>query len=187
MRADAKENYNHLLTVARDVVTEHGANASLRDIARRAEVSHVTLLRHFPTREALLDALLQKGLEGLTVKAGELELSTSPGNALLYWLRNAVGFVQVYSGVVTMMATALANPGSALHASCDNLRKAGERLLKSAQAEGTARADMEGSDLFALIGALGWIGDQDSFKPRAEYLLDVIANAILIGRSREFH
>lgn len=70
MRADAKENYNHLLVVARDVVTEQGANASLRDIAHSAEVSHVTLLRHFPTREALLDALLRKSLGELTAKAG---------------------------------------------------------------------------------------------------------------------
>ena len=184
MRADAKENYNHLLVVAREVVTEQGANASLRDIARKAEVSHVTLLRHFPTREALLDALLQKSLEELTVKAGELEASTSPGEALLVWLRDAVGFVQVYSGVVTMMATALANPHSALHASCDNLRNAGEQLLKRAQEEGTARIDMQGSDLFALIGALGWMGDQQSFKPRADSLFDVIANAILVRGSQ---
>ena len=54
MRADAKKNYDHLLAVAREVVTEQGAEASLRDIARRAEVGLGTLYRHFPTREALL-------------------------------------------------------------------------------------------------------------------------------------
>lgn len=185
MRADAKENYIHLLVVARDVVTEHGANASLRDIARKAEVSHVTLLRHFPTREALLDALLRKDLEELTAKAVDLENSIPPREALLSWVRDAVGFVQVYSGVVTMMAAALANKDSALYSSCNDLHEAGERLLKRAQAEGTARDDMEGRDLFALIGALGWIGDQRSFAPRGEYLFEVIANAILIGRPAE--
>lgn len=50
MRADAK-NYSHLLAVARDAVTEHGTEVSMRDIARRAEVGLATLLRHFPTRE----------------------------------------------------------------------------------------------------------------------------------------
>ncbi|MBB4010534.1 TetR/AcrR family transcriptional regulator [Allorhizobium taibaishanense] len=180
MRADAKENYHHLLVAARDVITQQGAGASLRDIARRAEVSHVTLLRHFPTREALLDALLRKSLEELTAKAGSLELSSSPGEALLIWLRDAVGFVQVYSGVVTIMAAALADPQSALHTSCDELRKAGERLLKRAQAQGVARSDMEGSDLFALIGALGWMNDQAPFKPRAEYLFEVVSNAIMV-------
>ena len=58
MRADAKKNYSRLLAVAGDVVTEHGADASMRDIARRAGVGSATLLRHFPTREALFEALL---------------------------------------------------------------------------------------------------------------------------------
>lgn len=183
MRADAKENYDRLLLVARDVLKEQGMTASLRDIARRAEMSHVTLLRHFPTREALLDALLRKSLEDLTVRAEELENSVCPKDALLSWIRDAVVFVQAYSGVVTMMARALADPRSALHASCDSLRKAGERLLNRAQTEGTARGDMQGSDLFALIGALGWISDQDTFKPRVEYLLDIISDAILVRHS----
>lgn len=58
MRADAKKNYSHILAVAREVVTQHGADASMRDIARRADVGLATLLRHFPTREALFEALL---------------------------------------------------------------------------------------------------------------------------------
>lgn len=97
MRADAEENYNQLLAAARDVVTEQGVQASLRDIARRAEVSHVTLLRHFPTREALVDALLRKSLEELTAKAAKLEASTSPGEALWSWLRDAVGCTEAMS------------------------------------------------------------------------------------------
>ena len=60
MRADARKNYNHLLAVAREVITESGVNASMRDIARRAGVGSATLLRHFPTREALYEALLCK-------------------------------------------------------------------------------------------------------------------------------
>jgi AcrR family transcriptional regulator len=54
MRADARKNYEDLLTVARTVVVEQGAGASLRDVARRAGVGLGTLYRHFPTREALL-------------------------------------------------------------------------------------------------------------------------------------
>lgn len=56
MRADAKKNYSHLLAVARVVIAEHGADASLRDIARKADVGLGTLYRHFATREALLEA-----------------------------------------------------------------------------------------------------------------------------------
>lgn len=178
MRSDAKENYNRLLAVAHVVIAEHGAEASLRDIARKAEVSLPTLLRHFPTREALLDALLRTRLEALTHRADVLMASNSADEALVSWIREGVAFVRVYSGVVTLMATALADPDSALHASCDDMRKAGTRLLKHAQAERAAQRSMDGMDLFALIGALGWLGDQAAFAPRADYLFDLIVNAI---------
>lgn len=178
MRSDAKENYNHLLAIAHVVIAEHGADASLRDIARKAEVSLSTLLRHFPTREALLDALLRTRLEKLTRRADVLMASSSADEALVSWIREGVAFVRVYSGVVTLMAAALADPDSALHTSCDDLRKAGTRLLKRAQADGAAQHSMKGIDLFALIGALGWLGDQASFAPRADYLFDLIVNAI---------
>ena len=72
MRADAKKNYDHLLEVGRAVVTEQGADASLRDIARRAGVGLGTLYRHFPTREALLETLLRAGFDDLAVSADDL-------------------------------------------------------------------------------------------------------------------
>ena len=94
MRADAKENYSHLLAVARDVVTKDGAGASMRDIARRAGVGLATLFRHFPTREALFEALLRTNLDALTQKAGELEAANASDEALVAWFREAVAFVQ---------------------------------------------------------------------------------------------
>jgi AcrR family transcriptional regulator len=182
MRSDAKENYRHLLVTARAVVAEEGANASMRDIARKAGVGPATLFRHFPTRDALLDTLLRSSLEELTQKAGALESAPSADDALVAWLREAVAFVRTYRDVVTFMATALSDASSALHASCDDLRSAGTRLLTRAQVAGTADKNMTGSDMFALIGALGWIGDQASYSARSDYLFDVIASAILTNR-----
>lgn len=179
MRADARKNYNHLLAVARDVITDNGADASLRDIARRADVGLATLYRHFPTREALLEALLRTSLDDLTHKADELETSNAPDEALVSWLRDAVTFTRSYSGVVDLMAAALADPDSALHASCATVRSAGAGLLARAQERELARADIDGTDLFALIGAIGWLGDQPSFAPRADHLFDIIASAVL--------
>ena len=186
MRSDAQENYHHLLATARAVVAEEGASASMRDIARKAGVGPATLFRHFPTREALLDTLLRSSLEELTQKADALASTSaddsadnSADDALVAWLRDAVAFVRTYSGAVTMMAAALSDPASALHASCESLRSAGARLLARAQAEGSADKNMTGGDMFALIGALGWMGDQDSFAARSDYLFDVIARSIL--------
>lgn len=184
MRADARKNYSHLLAVARDVVTEHGADASMRDIARRADVGLATLFRHFPTREALFEALLRTKLDALTQKAAELETTTTPDEALVSWFREGVAFVHSYSGVVALMAAAHTDPDSALYASCSAVHSAGARLLLRAQGEGTARTDMDGEDLFALMSALGWLFGQPSFAPRADHLFDVIASAILTNRSR---
>lgn len=186
MRADARKNYSHLLAVARDVVTEHGADASMRDIARRADVGLATLFRHFPTREALFEALLCTNLDALTQKARELETSNTPDEALVSWFREGVAFVHSYSGVVALMASAHSDLDSALHASCATVHSAGERLLLRAQAEGTARTDMDGVDLFALMSALGWLLDQPSFAPRADHLFNVIAGAILTNRSSNY-
>ncbi|WP_113407006.1 TetR/AcrR family transcriptional regulator [Hyphomicrobiales bacterium] len=179
MRADAEKNRSQILTVARDVVAEHGVDASMRDIARRAGVGLATLLRHFPTREALFEALLCTHLDALTRRAAELERSTSADEALLSWFRELVEFTQSSRGVVAMMAAAHTNPDSALYASCAAVHAAGARLLLRAQAEGTARADMNGDDLFALITALGWAVDQPSFAPRADHLVHLVTSALL--------
>jgi len=183
MRADARKNYRHLLAVARDVVAEDGADASMRDIARRAGVGLATLFRHFPTREALFEALLRTNLDALTEQAGELEASKPPDEALVSWFREGVAFVQSYRGVVDLMAAAHVDPDSALYASCAAVHAAGARLLLRAQAEGTARADIDGEDLFALMSALGWLAGQPSFAPRADHLFHVIASAVLSNQS----
>ncbi|RDS81366.1 TetR/AcrR family transcriptional regulator [Dyella psychrodurans] len=183
MRADARKNYSHLLAVARDVVAEDGVDASMRDIARRADVGLATLLRHFPTREALFEALMCRNLDALTHMAGELETSSPPDEALVSWFREGVAFVQSYRGVVDLMASAHADPDSALYVSCAAVHAVGARLLLRAQAEGTARADMNGDDLFALMSALGWLAGQPAFAPRADHLFHVIASAILTNPS----
>ena len=183
MRADARKNYSHLLAVARDVVTEHGTDASMRDIARRANVGLATLFRHFPTREALFEALLCTKGDALTRRAAELETSSPPDEALVSWFREGVEFTHTYGGVCDLMASAHADPDSALHASSKALHDAGARLLLRAQTEGTACADMDGEDLFALMSALAWLAGQPGFVPRRDHLFHIIAGAILTNRS----
>ena len=183
MRADARKNYSHLLAVARDVITAHGVDASMRDIARQAGVGLATLLRHFPTREALYEALLCTNLDALTQKADELETASSSDEALVSWFREWVAFARSYPGVVALMAAAHTNPDSALYASCAAVHSASARLLLRAQAEGAARADMNGDDLFGLMSALGWLIDLPSFAPRTDHLVRIIASAILTNPS----
>lgn len=181
MRADAQKNRDHLFDVAGAAVAEHGVDVSLRDIARRADVGLATLLRHFPTREALLEALLHASFGELTAKAAELEKAQSPDEALVSWLRDCTAWTTEYRGVTVLMAAAIEDTESALHASCVTLRAAGARLLARAQESGTARVDLDGDDIFALVAALAFVGDQPALAPRADHLFDVIAASIVGG------
>jgi len=184
MRADAQANRDRLLEVAGRIITSQGVDASMRDIARHAGVGLATLLRHFPTREALLEALLRTNFDDLTAQATRLETSDTTGEALLEWLRDLVAWTTEYRGTAELMAAAIEDPGSALHASCVSLREAGARLLARAQAAGTARADVDGADLFALASALAWLSDQPPLVPRAEHLFDLVADALLTRANR---
>lgn len=183
MRADAKKNYDHLLTIARDVFAEQGADASLRDVARRAEVGLGTLYRHFPTRETLLEALLRSSFDALAARARELESSSASDEALVSWLQEIITFTHEHRGVIAPMMGAIEDPNSALHASCVALRAAGASLLARAQADGKARSDLGGSELFDLIAALAWLREQPSHAPRSDRLFNIIAGAILVNRN----
>src|SRR5579863_8630413 len=93
MRADAQRNYARLLDAASAAFLEHGADdVSLEEIARRAGVGIGTLYRHFPTRQALLEAVYRDQVETLSARAEELLESESPEDALAGWMRAMVGF-----------------------------------------------------------------------------------------------
>ncbi len=178
MRADARKNYDQLLAVARDVFAEQGVDASLRDVARKAGVGLGTLYRHFPTREVLLETLLRASFGALAARAGELETSGDSDEALVSWLHEIIAFTYENRGVIALMMGAIEDLDSALHASCVTLRAAGAALLARAQAEGTARADLNGAELFDLIAALAWLREQPSHAPRADRIFYLIAAMI---------
>src|SRR5690606_32381306 len=85
-RSDARLNRERLVAVARDAFTEHGQNASLIDIARRAGVGSGTLYRHFPTRAGLLVEVYKRGIQALAELAERLREKGPPLEALTTWL-----------------------------------------------------------------------------------------------------
>src|SRR5262249_32941449 len=87
LRADARRNRERLVTVAREAFAEHGVEASLDDIARRAAVGPGRLYRHFPSREALLAVVYQGDVQAMAAQADELAERYPPGEALFAWLR----------------------------------------------------------------------------------------------------
>ncbi|MFE1879074.1 TetR/AcrR family transcriptional regulator [Streptomyces diastatochromogenes] len=151
MRADARRNYERLLNVAAEAFAEHGENASLDDIAKRAGVGSGTLYRHFPTRQALLEAAYVDRIEALGSRADELARELPPGEALMEWLNElCVATIQV-RGMKSLLGSAVTDGSSAALTACGTTVKgAASRLVEAAQAEGVLRADLEPIEVLRL-------------------------------------
>ncbi|WP_329040753.1 TetR/AcrR family transcriptional regulator [Streptomyces sp. NBC_00178] len=159
-RADARRNRDALLAAAAEVVAEHGTNASLRDVARRAGVGIGTLYRHFPTRESLLESLLDANFAVLRRRADELISSPDPSEALLVWLRELAAGSATYEGLPESIMDALADEQSALHGACAEMRSAGGRLLERAQQAGDVRSSLTIRAVIAVALGLAWAGQR---------------------------
>ncbi|MFE9900543.1 TetR/AcrR family transcriptional regulator [Streptomyces achromogenes] len=151
MRADARRNYERLLKVAAEAFAEHGENASLDDIAKRAGVGSGTLYRHFPTRQALLEAAYVDRIEALGARADELAGELAPGEALAEWLYElAVGTIQV-RGMKALLGSAVTDGGAAALTVCGAVVKgAVARLVVAAQEAGALRGDVEPIEVLRL-------------------------------------
>ncbi|MBL1106295.1 TetR/AcrR family transcriptional regulator [Streptomyces sp. 5-8] len=151
MRADARRNYERLLEVAAEAFAEHGEKASLDDIAKRAGVGSGTLYRHFPNRQALLEAAYLDRIEALGARADELAKELPPGEALGEWLYElAVGTLEV-RGMKALLGSAVTESSAAALTVCGNVVKgAVARLVEAAQTAGALRADVEPIEVLRL-------------------------------------
>lgn len=91
-RSDARRNYSRILAEAEAEVARHGAAASLEQVARTAGVGSATVRRHFPTRQALLEAVFQERIQALCERADQLSRADDSRAALLDWLHGLVRY-----------------------------------------------------------------------------------------------
>ena len=152
-RADARRNYEKLISAAREAFAEDGTAASLEDIARRAGVGIGTLYRHFPTRQDVFESVYVDEVEALCRTASELPTDLSPWDALVAWLHRFV----LYAATKRALAEAL-NRDSQVFLSCrGEIYAAGEPLLRRAQDAGEARPDTSFDDVVRLISGITMI------------------------------
>ncbi|WP_457032537.1 TetR/AcrR family transcriptional regulator [Kitasatospora sp. P5_F3] len=162
LRADARRNHDRILAVAGAAVAEHGTEASLEEIARHAGVGSATLHRHFPSRQALLEAVFRDRVETLCAKATELAAGSEPGDALVSWL-HAVGAHAATNrglGAALMPGTGAGDPtlGETCHAMIVN---AGGELLVQAQQVRAVRPEVTVVQLLKLVGAIALATEHD--------------------------
>ena len=156
LRADAARNRERLLAAGREVFEEQGADASLDEIAKRAGVGIGTLYRHFPTREALLEAVFQERLDGLSALGDELLQAPDAFDALTRWLRAHLVNASACQGLAGTVVIEMLDldDGETHQPTCARMRETGAQLLARAQAEGSARPDADAEDLVRLVNAL---------------------------------
>jgi AcrR family transcriptional regulator len=150
MRADARRNYERLVATAREAFAEQGPEAPLDDIARRAGVGPGTLYRHFPNREALVEAVYRGEIADLSARAYQLIEDLAPEDALAEWLREEIRFVTLKRGLAATLKAVL-DKDSETFAWCHaTLRDAVAAVVGRAQEAGVIRADVTPTDVLRL-------------------------------------
>src|SRR6185312_15643312 len=119
-----RRNYHQLISSARVIFAEQGTEASLREVAKHAGVGIGTLYRHFPTREALYEAVYRREVEQLGELAQHLEAKTAPVEALRRWLRAGVEFMATKKGMAAALAMAAQGSSELVAYSLDRLSSA---------------------------------------------------------------
>ena len=155
-RADARRNYDKLLGAARDAFAERGTDASLEEIARRAGVGIGTLYRHFPTRQALLEAVYVEEVEALSRSAADLA-DLEPWEALSTWLRRFVGYAATKRALADEMLATMDKDDQVFVACRTAITSAGELLLGRAQEAGVVRPDTSFTDVGRMVGGIAKI------------------------------
>ncbi|GLF94283.1 TetR/AcrR family transcriptional regulator [Streptomyces yaizuensis] len=178
MRADARRNYERLLAEARTVFAERGTDASLEEIARRSGVGIGTLYRHFPNRQAIMNAVFREAAETLLDHSRELAYAERPCAALMEWLRALITHASEYRGIARALMSASRDASSALSPCCVPLYEAGDRLLARAREAGAVRDEVSTGDLMQLTNAIALAAEQNPDDPA---LPDRLLNLTLRG------
>jgi AcrR family transcriptional regulator len=174
-RADARRNYDKLVTTAREVFAEQGSAATLEEISRRAGVGIGTLYRHFPTREDLVEAAYLDGVEEICAAVGKHE-DEDPWEALKGWLLELVGFAATKRVLADEMFAYL-DRGAPVFKSCsDAIYAAAEPLLKRAQEAGEVRADVDITDVTKMVSGIAGLRTVE--RPDVERLVGIALDGL---------
>jgi AcrR family transcriptional regulator len=171
-RADARRNYAKVLAAAREAFAEGGESTALEEIARRAGVGIGTLYRHFPNRQALLEALYIDEVEEVCRSAAELD-TADPWEALSVWFQRFIGYVATKRALASELLNYLDLDAQLFQASRASLFAAGEPLLKRAQEAGVVRADVEFGEVMQMVVGIAKVpGDTAQIEHMVRIALD---------------
>src|ERR1700676_1367559 len=163
-RADAARNRERVLEAAKTVFGAGGTEASLEAVARAAGVGIGTLYRHFPTREALFEAVYRREVQQLSELAERLKSEAEPVDALRRWLRSNVEFVATKKGMSAALALAVHGSSELSAFTCDRRTKAVGAVRGRGGAAGEIRDGIRPEDLLRALVGLFYMPDQPGWQ-----------------------
>src|ERR1700748_3063984 len=179
-RSDSLRNREQLLQAAAAVFSAGGPDASLDAVAKRAGVGIGTLYRHFPTREALFEAVYRREVQQLSELAEALKGEADLVEALRRWLRSNVEFVATKKGMLAALALTMDGSSELYAHNFDRLTKAIGALLQRAAAAGEIRADVGPEDLLRALVGMCYLHDQPGWQASVLRLLGVFVDGLRI-------
>jgi AcrR family transcriptional regulator len=173
-RTDAQRNRERILAVAKGAFARSGANTSLDDVARQAGVGAGTLYRHFPTRDALLEAVYHTEVAKLAAAERELSAKLPPVEALRAWMLLFVDYIAEKHIIAPALNTFVGGPSKLYESSRAQITGAIEALVERAIKSGDIRKDLEAFDLLRALIGVSNVASAPDWQQSAKRLVDIL-------------
>jgi AcrR family transcriptional regulator len=181
LRADAQRNRELLLAIAVAAFARNEPAVTLESIAKEAGVGIGTLYRHFPSREALVDAAYRSELARLCDSVPELLDSMSADKALRTWLDLFLDYMTTKRGMSEALRKVIASGGNPFAESRARLLAAFTALMQAGAADGTLRADLDPADMMASVSGVSLAAGEPDQREQAGRLLDLLMDGLRYG------
>ncbi|MGA5298928.1 TetR/AcrR family transcriptional regulator [Nucisporomicrobium flavum] len=182
LRADARRNRDRLLEVAVRALAADGPGVALETIARQAGVGIGTLYRHFPTREALVEAAYRSELDRLCASAPELLRTHEPDVALRAWMDHFVDYMTAKRGMSEALRMVIASGGDPYAHSRERLFEAVTTLTAAGARAGTLRDDVPAIDVLTGLSGVTLAAGTPERRDQAGRLLDLLLEGLRTRR-----
>ena len=173
-RADAQRNRERILEVAKEAFTRFGADASLYDIAKQAGVGAGTLYRHFPTRDALIEAVYRSEVEKLAAAERKFSETLPPVEALKAWMLLFVDHIAAKQIIAPALNSVVGGPSKLFEGSRGLVQGAIDALVKRAIESGDIRRDLVPFDLLRALIGVAHVASGAGWQQSARRLVDIL-------------
>ena len=173
-RTDAQRNRERILETAKEAFTRSGAEASLDDIAKRARVGAGTLYRHFPTRDALIEAVYRSEVEKLAAAERKFAATLAPIDALRAWMLLFVDHIAAKQIIAPALNSIVGGAAKLYEGSYGQIRGAIDALVQRATKSGDIRSDLDPFDLLRALIGVSHVASGPGWQQSARRLVDIL-------------